>query len=84
MESQVDFSVMTDDEIDEFAKQQVALSGDSDGDWKILATAFRNSTAWTAAMQDKYWSDLVSFEAYAAAGMNYDPLTGEADYTEEE
>lgn len=83
MNNAPDLANMSPEEIEEYAIEQVALSGDPDADPAPLIEAMKNTVAVEAAMQDPYWKDLVSIQAYKLAGMNYDPLTGAVTPTEE-
>ena len=78
-----DFSSMSDEEIEEYALKRVLESGDPSADPQPMIDALKNMPAIEKAMEDPYWSGLVSIENYRMADMNYDPLTGEVTPTEE-
>lgn len=83
MNSAPDLANMSPEEIEEYAIEQVKLSGDPDADPQPLINAMQNTVAVETAMQDPYWKDLVCIESYKKAGMNYDPLTGAVTPIEE-
>lgn len=83
-DSAPDLANMTSEEIEEYAIEQIKLSGDPTADPQPLIDSMKNTVAYETALQDPYWKDLASIEAYKKAGMRYNPQTGEATYVGEE
>lgn len=54
---------MSDNDIEEYARNCVAKSGEPDGDPGPLISALKNSAPRDRALEDPYWRDLANREA---------------------
>ncbi|MFC9768949.1 hypothetical protein [Rhodococcus jostii] len=61
----IDPATMTDEQIEQYAREQISCCGVPGEDAAGLAQALRNMTARDKAIRDPYWADLVSAEAKA-------------------
>ncbi|MFC9766045.1 hypothetical protein [Rhodococcus jostii] len=61
----IDVTAMTDEQIEQYAHQQITACGVPGEDPAGLILALQNMTARDQAMRDPYWHDLVSQEATA-------------------
>ncbi|MFC9769111.1 hypothetical protein [Rhodococcus jostii] len=87
----LDVTTMTDEQIEQYAHQQITVCGVPGEDPAGLILALRNMPARVRALRDPYWHDLVSQEATAfrereerTARALHDAWAGHPDHRTEE
>ncbi|MFC9769613.1 hypothetical protein [Rhodococcus jostii] len=61
----IDVTTMTDEQIEQYAREQISSCGVPGEDAAGLILALRNMSARDHALRDPYWHDLVNHEATA-------------------